>query len=186
MKDVRRDYDRFVEKTKEHTKVSDDCLIYLFDYSLTFINSKGYDRSISPSSMLPPPHPSSEFTHRPVLTGSNHDMDKPSRSRSFYDHQVHEYESHRSHRNQNSSPAYSTLPAGGKHSDRYRSPSPSASWNPSAQQYSHYPSDRRPSFTRSSSRSEFPDFAPLSSPLEIKSLTENTIKSSNRHVSTYH
>lgn len=141
------------------------------------------------SPMLPPPLP--EYIHRPVLVEQT-SHEKPSRSRSFYDHQVQEYESHRSQKSSHKEPvsSYSSLPS--KSAEPYRSTSPAmrtGTWTKQGNTGNHYSNDytssynRRPSYSRSNSRSDFPDFAPLSSPLEIKSLTENAIKS--RHISTY-
>ena len=145
--------------------------------------------------MLPPPV-LNEYIHRPVMVEHSSSLDKPERSRSFYDHQMHEYESHKSNKSTHKEPvsSYSSLP--GK-SDRnpysspaYRATRPSPArtntWTKSANHYSNdYTSsyNQRPSYNRSNSRTDFPDFAPLSSPLEIKSLTENAMKS--RHISTY-
>lgn len=146
------------------------------------------------SPMLPPPGPP-EYIHRPVKTNEylSSSLDKPARSRSFYDHQVHEYESHKqSHKGSSVKDAgYGSLPS---KADRepYRAISPSpvsrGTWTKSSSNQ-HYSNDytsssnRRPTYSRSNSRTDFPDFAPLNSPLEIKSLTENAMKS--RHISTY-
>ncbi|OTF80074.1 hypothetical protein BLA29_002694, partial [Euroglyphus maynei] len=92
--DVKRDFDRFREKTAEHTK------------SIR-------DRAVSP--MLPPSGLSStEFLHRPILETS---ASQPTvgRSRSFYNHQIEQLDKSHSHRTYDhqpfsSSDRYSSLP----------------------------------------------------------------------------
>ena len=137
---------------------------------------------------LPPSVP--EYLHRPVLIEHTSSYDKP-RGRSFYDHQVQEFESHKSHKSSHKEPvsSYSSLPTKSDR-DPYSSPSRTSTWTGRNNNNVNYSNDytsssynRRPSYSRSNSRTDFPDFAPLSSPLEIKSLTENAMKS--RHISTY-
>lgn len=162
--------------------------------------------------MLPQPMPSNEYIHRPVLLDHSssspfYEADKQpaGRSRSFYDHhQQTEYERSKSHRTYGDAPhaSYSTLPAKTDYANHYRARSPSPlktnTWSSrpygggggtdyyNSSNYRYNLNNSTTSFNnRASSRTDFPDFAPLSSPLEIKSLTENAIKS-RQHISTYH
>lgn len=157
--------------------------------------------------MLPPSGPSSsEFIHRPLLIDSAGTYEKPTRSRSFYNHQIDEYEN-----KIHSTGGYSSLqdpyrvssPTGSfRQSDsgsnlwtkqrqttrdhRYDSHHRTTSSNIGSDKYNYGSSgDLGRSSYRSGtgSQADFPDFAPLSSPYEIKSLTENAIKS--RHITTY-
>ncbi|KAI7688598.1 hypothetical protein SSS_07476 [Sarcoptes scabiei] len=179
--DVKRDFDRFREKTMGHTK-------------------EILDRATSP--MLPPPPSaqSSEFIHRPLLIDSVASFNEPTgRTRSFYDHQIEEYENrHSSHTRNYDNPSSYSKPYTSSFSDNIGSSlTASNTWthkhsssNLGSNHFgTSYPSSNHRSTSSfdhrfSNNRTDFPDFAPLSSPYEIKSLTENAIKT--KHLTSFH